>query len=93
MVNPARAKATLSDFEAASFTQQDVFVRHPHVFEMHFGVTMRRVVITEHRQRAHDLHAWRVHRHQNHRVLGMARRIRIAQAHEDQDLAARIAST
>ena len=92
-MNPAWAKAPLGDFEAASFAQQDVFVRHPDVFEQHFGMAVRRVVVTEYRQRTNDLHARCIHRHQNHRVLGVARRIRIAQAHEDQNLAAWIAGT
>ncbi|MNQ78174.1 hypothetical protein D3C85_930770 [compost metagenome] len=83
----------MSDFEAASFAQQDVFVRHPDVFKQHFGVTMRRIVVTEHRQRTHNLHAGGIDRHQNHRVLGVAWRVRIAQPHENQDFAAWVAST
>ncbi|MNQ79447.1 hypothetical protein D3C85_943930 [compost metagenome] len=50
-----------------------------------------RVVVAEHRQRTHDLHAGGVGRHQDHRVLLVARRVRVGQAHEDEDLAARVA--
>ena len=49
VVNPAWAKATLSDFEATAFTEQDVFVWHTHVVEQHFGVAVRSVIVAKHR--------------------------------------------
>ncbi|KWV85097.1 hypothetical protein PFLmoz3_05245 [Pseudomonas fluorescens] len=50
-----------------------------------------RIVVAEYRQRPQDFHAWGIDRHQDHRVLLVTRRIGVAQAHEDQDLAARVA--
>ncbi|VXC79955.1 hypothetical protein PSEUDO9AZ_20004 [Pseudomonas sp. 9AZ] len=92
VVNTAWAKATLGNFEATALTQQHVFVRYTDVFEQYFGMAVRCIVVTEHRQRTQHFHAGGVHRHQNHRVLCMARAIRIGQAHEDHDFAARVAS-
>ncbi len=91
VVDAARAETPLGDLEAAAFTEDDVLVRYPHVFQQHFRVAVRGVVVAEHRQRAQHLHAGSIHRHQNHRVLGVARCIRVGQAHEDHDLAARVA--
>jgi hypothetical protein len=58
-----------ADLEAAALAQQQVVERHPHVLEQHFGVAVRRVVVAKHRQVAHDRHARRIDRHQDHRLL------------------------
>ena len=49
------------------------------------------MVIAEHRQMPHDRDARSVARHQDHRLLLMLGRVRIGLAHEDHDLAARVA--
>ena len=91
MVNAARSEAALGDLEAAPFAEQDVGDRHADILEGKLGVTMRRVVVAEHRQMAQHSDARRFHRHQNHRLLGMAARVvGIGLTHEDDDLAARI---
>ena len=54
-------------------------------------VAVRRVVVAEHRQRAHDGDARRVARHQHHRLLRVARRAGVGLAHHDEDRAARVA--
>ena len=61
------------------------------VLQQHLGVAVRRVVEAEHRQHLLDLDARGVERHQDLRLLLMARRLRIGLAHHDRDLAARIA--
>ena len=40
VVDTARAQATLSDLEAATFTQQDAVGRHADVVELHLGVAV-----------------------------------------------------
>ena len=87
VVNAARAKATLGDFEAATFTQQDVGNRDAHIVVFDFGMTVRGVVVTEHVQVANDLHAGGVQRHQNHALLQVLRRVGVGLAHDDGDLA------
>ena len=69
MVDAAGSEARLRDLEAAAFAEQQVPDRHPHVLEQDFAVAVRRVVIAEHRQHAQDLHAGRVDRHQDLRLL------------------------
>ena len=91
MVNTPGPKAALSNFKATPLPKQDVVVRHPHMFKQHFGVPMRRIVITEHRQWAHDVHTRCIDRYQDHRVLLMTRAFRIAQPHENQNFAAWVA--
>ena len=61
-----RAKTTLSNFKTSPLTQKYVFVRHPDIIEQDFGMTMGRIVITKHRQRAHDFYPRCIDRHQNH---------------------------
>src|SRR5690606_1489734 len=90
VVDTARAEATLSDLEAAALTEQHVLVGNADGLQQHFGVAVRCGVVAEPRQVAQNLHAGGVHRHQNHRVLGVARGVRVGQAHEDHDLAARV---
>ena len=89
-MDAAGAEPALRDLEAAPLAQQDVLDRHAHVLELDLGVAVRRVVIAEHGQRPQDLHARRVARHQDHRLLLVARRVRIGLAHQDEDLAARV---
>ena len=93
VVDAPRPEAALRDFEAAAFAEQDAARRHAHVVEADFHVTVRRVVVAEHRQRPQHLDAGRIGRHQDHRLLRVARRLRVGLAHEDVDLAARIAGT
>ena len=51
------------------------------------GVAVRRVVVAEHREQAHDLHAGRVDRHQDHRLLLVAVGVvGVGLAHEDEIL-------
>ena len=91
VVDAARAQAALGDLEAAALAEQDVGRRHAHVLEVDLHVAVRRVVVAEHAERAQDLDARRVDRHQDHRLLRVARRLRVGLAHEDHDLAARVA--
>ena len=86
VVDAARSEAALRDLEAAAFAEQDVADRHAHVLEEHLHVAVRRVVVAEHRQRPHDRDARRVGRHQDHRLLRVARRVGVGLAHEDVDL-------
>jgi hypothetical protein len=65
----------------------------PDVLELDLGVAVRSVVITEHAEHAHDVDARRLARHEDHRLLQVARRLRVGLAHEDEDLAARVART
>ena len=66
-------------------------LRHPHVVVDHLGMAVRGVVIAEHVQHLDDLDALGVARHDDHRLLAVGRRVGIALAHQDDDLAARIA--
>jgi hypothetical protein len=91
VVDAARPEAPLGDLEAAALAEQHVAGRHAHVLEHHLGVAVRRVVEAEHRQHAHDLHARRVERHQDLRLLRMTGRLGVGLAHDDGDLAARVA--
>ena len=93
VVNTSRTKATLGNFKAAPFAQQDIFVWHTHVIEQHFSVAVGRVVVAEHRQWPHDFYPRRIDGHQDHRVLLMARVLGIAQPHENHDFAARVTGT
>ena len=90
-MDAARSEAALRDFESAAFAEDHVLERHLHVFEQDFAVAVRRVVITEHGQHAQDLHARRVHGHEDLRLLAIFVRVGIGLAHHDHDLAARIA--
>ena len=91
MVDAAGTEAALRNLEAAALAEQQVFLRHAHIGEDHFGGAVGHAVEAEDRQRTLDLDAGRVHRHEDHRLLLVAVRIaRIALAHEDADLAARV---
>ena len=90
MVNAARAEAALGDLEAATFAEQQIAHRHAHVLQPHFHVAVRRVVVAEHRQRAHHLDALGVRGHDDHRLLRVAWRVGVGLAHHDVDRAARV---
>ena len=91
-MDAARPQTALRDLEPAALAQNHVRDRHAHVVERHFGVAVRRVIVAEHRQHAHDFHARGVARNQNLRLLQMAVGVvRGGLAHEDQDFAARVA--
>ena len=47
-------EAALRDLEAAALAEQHVRRRHAHVLEHDLGVPVRRIVVAEHRQHAHD---------------------------------------
>ena len=59
----------------------------PHVLEQRLAVAAAGVV-AEDRQRAHDLHAGRVERHEDHRVAVVRVGVGVRHAHEDRELAA-----
>ena len=92
MVDAARPEADLADLEAAPLAQQDVLLRHADVGELDMHVAARRVVGAEDMHRPKHLHAGRVHRHEDLRLLQVGGRIRARLDHGDHDLAARIAS-
>ncbi len=90
-MDTAGAETALRDLEAPAFAEQEVGDWHAHVLEQHLSMAVRRIVIAEHRQLLFDLDALGVERHQNLRLLLMARGFRIGLAHQDSDLAAGIA--
>src|SRR5437588_13059902 len=90
-MNAARAEAALRDLEATAFAEQEVLDGDLDILEQHLGVAVRRVVIAEHRQHPLDCDAWSVERHEDLRLLLVARIIRAGLAHQDRDLATRIA--
>src|SRR5262249_4172404 len=90
MMDAAGAEPPLRDFEAAAFAEQDVRRRHANVLEHNFGVAVRRIVIAEEAERALDLHARRVERHQHHGLAFVGLRSRIRHAHHDRDFAAAV---
>ena len=92
VMDTARTETALRDLEATAFAKQQVARRNAHVLEQHLRVAVRRIVIAEHRQHLLDGDALGVHRHQDLRLLLMARGIEIGLAHQDADFAARIAS-
>ena len=92
VVDAARSEPALGDLKTAALAQQDARGRHFHVLELDLHVAMRRVVVAEDIQMAQDLDARRARGHQDHRLLAVARRVvGIGLAHEDVDLASRIA--
>ena len=90
-MDAAGAEAALRDLESPALAEQDIAGGNAHVLEQHLGVAVRRIVEAEHRQKFLDRDTGRVERHQNLRLLLMPRRLRIGLAHQDRDLAARIA--
>ena len=91
VVNPAGPEASLRDLEAAALAEQHVRRRHPHVVEHDLGMPVRGIVEAEDRQHPLDADAGRIHRHQDHRLLLVPWRVRVAAAHEDGHAAAWIA--
>src|SRR5919197_128485 len=92
VVDASGTQAALRDLEAAALAEQQVGRGHPHVLEQHLAVAVRRVVVAEHLQHADHLDARRVARHDDHRLLlVLVGILRIRLAHEDEDLAARVA--
>ncbi len=71
VVNAARPKTPLRDFETASLAEQQILGRHAYIHEIDFGVPVRRVIVAEHGQRAQHLDARRFHRHQDHGLLAV----------------------
>ena len=78
MMNTAWPEPSLRDLEAATLSEQHVPRRDSHVVERDFGVPVRGIVEAEDRQHPLDLYARRVHRHQNHRLLFVFWRVRVA---------------
>src|SRR5690554_417529 len=87
MVDTARPEAPLGDFKAATFTQQDITDRYTHVVVVNLGVAVRRMVITEYRQRANHFHPGCIQRHQNHRLLLVLGSGGVGFTHNDGNLA------
>ncbi len=91
-MDAARPEPPLRDLETAALAEQDVAHRHAHVLVHDLAMAVRRVVEAEHRQHALDRDAGHIPRHQDHRLLLVAVGIvRGGLAHEDDDLAARVA--
>src|SRR5258707_493602 len=91
MMDATWSQPPLRDLKPAPFAKQDVRDWNTYIIKRDFTVSVRRVVIPKHSQHSLDFHARSVHRHQNHRLLPMRWRRRIRLAHEDSDLAARVA--
>ena len=91
VMDASRPQPALGNLESAAFAQKHVGDRHAHVLETHFAVAVRGVVIAKDRQHALDFDARRIHGHQNHGLLLVFPGRGIGLAHEDGDLAARIA--
>ena len=89
VVDAPRPQPGLGDREPGAFFGEQVGDRHPDVVVDDFAVPGL-VLITEDRCRAHNGHARRINRHQDHRLLLVASRLGVGAAHHDQDLAARI---
>src|SRR6185295_12839944 len=90
VMHPAGSEPALSDLEAASLSQQQVASTYAHLLEDNFRMAVRGVVESEHRQMTHDVDALRIDRHQDHRLLIVARRVGIGLPHEDEESAATI---
>src|SRR5205814_3198423 len=90
MMDAAGAEAALGDLKAAPFAEQNVLNRHADILELDLGMAVRRVVIAEDGERPYDSYPGRVARHEDHRLLLVARCIGIGLAHQDKDLAARV---
>ena len=85
------SEASLRDLKAAPLAQQNILHRHARVDEIDLRVAVRRMIVAEHGQLPQPLHSRGAHGHENHRLLAVVRGARIGLAHEDQDLAARVA--
>ena len=85
MVDSARAKPALGNLETSSFSKQNVGGGDANVHEANLGVPVRGVIVSKYGQHAHNFHARRIHRHQNHRLLLMHWSGRIGLAHKNSD--------
>ena len=90
-MDAARAETPLRDLEPAALTEQHVGRGHANVLEGDLRMAVRRIVVTEHRKAAADGHPFRVHRHEDHRLLFVPLRVGTRFPHENRDRAARIA--
>ena len=91
VVDPPRAEPTLGDREALPLAPEDVLGGDVDIVEGDLGVAVRRVVVAEDRQGALDHDAGGVERHEDHRLLLVARGAGIGATHHDRDLAAWVA--
>ena len=91
VMDSARPKAALGDFEAATFAEQQVRYRYANIFQFDFHMAMRRIVISKDREVANDVHAFGIGRHQDLRLLLVAIGFKVRLAHHDRHFAARIA--
>ena len=75
-----------------TLAEEQVRDGHAHVGEGHLAVAVRRVVVAEDREHALHAHAGRVPGHEHHGLLDVAVGVRgVRLAHEDEELAARVA--
>src|ERR1700719_3840072 len=93
MMDAAGSESPLRYFEAAAFAEQYIRERHTHILEHDFSVAVRRVVIAEDAERALDLPARRVERHQHHGLAAVGLGLGVGHAHHDRDLAAAVHGT
>src|SRR5262245_24886674 len=91
MMDAPGPEPTLRDLEAAPLAEEQIARRHAYVLKQNLGMPVRRVVVPEYAEEAHNANAQRVHRHQDYRLLLVRRRGGIGFAHENANLAARIA--
>ena len=76
VVDAPGAEARLGDHEAVALAGDEVRGGHADVLEEHLGVALV-VGVAEDRQVAHDGHARRVARHEDHRLLLVRRAVRV----------------
>src|SRR5260370_16250600 len=85
-MDAAGTEPALRDLKAPALAKQDIAGGNADVLQQHLGVAVRRVVETQHREHLLDLDAFGVERHQDLRLLLVARRVRIGLAHTARDL-------
>src|SRR5215471_8412865 len=90
MVDAPWAQPPLRDLEPAALAEEDVRGRHSDILEDDLGMAVRRVVIAEHAQGPDDRDARRIHRHEDHGLTLVRRRLGISEPHENGELAALI---
>ena len=66
MMDTPRAKPALGNLETTSLAQQHVAGGHADIFEDDFGMSVRRIIETEHRQRPLHGNTGMRQRHQDH---------------------------
>ena len=84
-------KASLCDLEAAAFAEKEIAGWYADILERDFSVSVRCVVIAEHRQHAQHFDARRIERNEDLRLLFVPGPAGVGLPHHDRDLAARIA--